>query len=141
MAVPRRIRPSSLSIPPFVSRIARAQKHIVLPPVHQRVHVDTNRTIIQDEELSAQHTDNVAFDQLTQRVYDRAVKDDVLNSRLHFTILDAFWRSDQHRHERLLANPERIPNRQPGESCFIITETFQHVRPRTYRMKSPTPSD
>lgn len=51
----------------------------------------------QNNELSVQHANRVAFKQLSQRTYERAVTESVPNKSLRDIIPDAFWRSVQSR--------------------------------------------
>lgn len=140
--LPRRERqcPVDLFHPRFIVHIillVTVSKHNVLSPVRQWTQVATNRTGPQNNQLSVQHANHVAFNQLSQRTYERAVTEGVPNKSLRDIILDAFWRSVQSRGQRHFVDPERVLNHKPVKRYLIVSETFQHWRPRLYGVKHP----
>ena len=61
-------------------------------PIKQWNHIATNRTGLEDKELSVQHANHVAFKKLTQQSYDRTEIEDLLNwLLLYITTMDTFW--------------------------------------------------
>ena len=60
--------------------------------VQLRYHIAAHRTGFQDEELSIEDENHVAFKKLAQRLHDQAVKEGVVNRLLQITAPTALWR-------------------------------------------------
>ena len=93
-------------------------------------HIAAHRTGFQDEELSIEDANHVAFKKLSQRPHDRAVKESMTNSLLQITAPAALWRNSLLRWKQFLADPEGIPNDQPGEGSLVVIETPHPGGPR-----------
>ena len=98
--------------------------------VQPRYHIVAHRTGFQDKKLSIEDADHVAFKKLVQRPYNRAVKEGVTNSLLQIAAPAALRRNGLLRCKQFLADPEGIPNDQPGEGSLVIIETPYPGGPR-----------
>ena len=95
--------------------------------VQPRYHIAAHRTDFQDKETSIQDAIDVAFKRLAQRPHDRAVKEGVVNRLLQIT---ALWRNTLLRWKQFLADPEGIPDYQPGKRSLVVIGTPHPGGPR-----------